>query len=110
MEFGVRNLSDDVTTLPLQYSMTAPVRFRFARRYGYLHSGGARTRVKWLTQAHRSTWCCGSRRRSRPHTEEAARHLDGRAGWARWDEGPHAGGELGALLSQSERNEIYGAI
>jgi len=92
--------------------MTAPVRVRFAPSpTGYLHIGGARTALfNWLYAKHAGGTLVlriEDTDRAR-NTEEAARAIYDGLRWLGldWDEGPHAGGDLGPYF-QSERNEIY---
>jgi glutamyl-tRNA synthetase len=92
--------------------MISPVRVRFAPSpTGYLHIGGARTALfNWLFAKHRGGTLVlriEDTDRAR-NTEEATRAIYDGLRWLGldWDEGPHAGGDLGPYF-QSERNEIY---
>jgi len=92
--------------------MTPEVRVRFAPSpTGYLHIGGARTALfNWLFARHHSgkfILRIEDTDRAR-NTEEAAAAIYEGLRWLGldWDEGPHAGGDLGPYL-QSERTEIY---
>jgi len=92
--------------------MTPEVRVRFAPSpTGYLHIGGARTALfNWLFARHHSgkfILRIEDTDRTR-NTEEAAAAIYEGLRWLGldWDEGPHAGGDLGPYL-QSERTEIY---
>jgi glutamyl-tRNA synthetase len=92
--------------------MTPEVRVRFAPSpTGYLHIGGARTALfNWLFARHhegRFILRIEDTDQSR-NTEEAASAIYEGLRWLGldWDEGPHAGGDLGPYL-QSERTEIY---
>ena len=92
--------------------MTPEVRVRFAPSpTGYLHIGGARTALfNWLFARHHGgkfILRIEDTDRTR-NTEEAAAAIYEGLRWLGldWDEGPHAGGDLGPYL-QSERTEIY---
>jgi glutamyl-tRNA synthetase len=92
--------------------MTPEVRVRFAPSpTGYLHIGGARTALfNWLFARHHGgkfILRIEDTDRTR-NTEEAAAAIYEGLCWLGldWDEGPHAGGDLGPYL-QSERTEIY---
>ncbi len=92
--------------------MDPQVRVRFAPSpTGYLHIGGARTALfNWLFARHHGgkfILRVEDTDRTR-NTEEAAAAIYEGLRWLGldWDEGPHAGGELGPYL-QSERTEIY---
>jgi glutamyl-tRNA synthetase len=92
--------------------MISPVRVRFAPSpTGYLHIGGARTALfNWLFAKHTGGTLVlriEDTDRAR-NTDEAARAIYDGLRWLGldWDEGPHAGGDLGPYF-QSERNEIY---
>ena len=92
--------------------MAPEVRVRFAPSpTGYLHIGGARTALfNWLFARHHSgkfILRIEDTDRAR-NTEEAAAAIYEGLRWLGldWDEGPHAGGDLGPYL-QSERTEIY---
>ena len=92
--------------------MAPEVRVRFAPSpTGYLHIGGARTALfNWLFARHHSgkfILRIEDTDRTR-NTEEAAAAIYEGLRWLGldWDEGPHAGGDLGPYL-QSERTEIY---
>ena len=92
--------------------MSSEVRVRFAPSpTGYLHIGGARTALfNWLFVRHH-----GGKfvlriedTDTKRNTEEAAAAIYGGLEWLgiTWDEGPHAGGNLGPYF-QSQRTEIY---
>ena len=92
--------------------MTPEIRVRFAPSpTGYLHIGGARTALfNWLFARHHGgkfILRIEDTDQSR-NTEEAAAAIYEGLRWLGldWDEGPHAGGDLGPYL-QSERTEIY---
>jgi glutamyl-tRNA synthetase len=92
--------------------MSSSVRVRFAPSpTGFLHIGGARTALfNWLYAKHTGGTLVlriEDTDRAR-NTEEAARAIYDGLRWLGldWDEGPHAGGDLGPYF-QSERNEIY---
>ncbi|PYK04050.1 MAG: glutamate--tRNA ligase [Verrucomicrobia bacterium] len=92
--------------------MTPAVRVRFAPSpTGYLHIGGARTALfNWLFARHHGgkfILRIEDTDKTR-NTEEAAAAIYEGLRWLGldWDEGPHAGGDLGPYL-QSERTEIY---
>jgi glutamyl-tRNA synthetase len=92
--------------------MNPEVRVRFAPSpTGYLHIGGARTALfNWLFARHHGgkfILRIEDTDRTR-NTEEAAAAIYEGLRWLGldWDEGPHAGGDLGPYL-QSERTEIY---
>ncbi len=92
--------------------MSSSVRVRFAPSpTGYLHIGGARTALfNWLYAKHTGGTLVlriEDTDRAR-NTEEATRAIYDGLRWLGldWDEGPHAGGDLGPYF-QSERNEIY---
>ena len=92
--------------------MTPEVRVRFAPSpTGYLHIGGARTALfNWLFARHHDgkfILRIEDTDKTR-NTEEAAAAIYEGLRWLGldWDEGPHAGGDLGPYL-QSERTEIY---
>lgn len=92
--------------------MSSTVRVRFAPSpTGYLHIGGARTALfNWLYARHTGGTLVlrvEDTDRAR-NTEEAAQAIYDGLRWLGldWDEGPHAGGDLGPYF-QSERNEIY---
>jgi glutamyl-tRNA synthetase len=91
---------------------SSPVRVRFAPSpTGYLHIGGARTALfNWLYARHTGgtfVLRVEDTDQSR-NTEEAARAIYDGLHWLGldWDEGPHAGGDLGPYF-QSQREEIY---
>ena len=92
--------------------MAPEVRVRFAPSpTGYLHIGGARTALfNWLFARHHGgkfILRIEDTDKTR-NTEEAAAAIYEGLRWLGldWDEGPHAGGDLGPYL-QSERTEIY---
>src|SRR5436305_5327535 len=92
--------------------MSSPVRVRFAPSpTGYLHIGGARTALfNWLfARHHGGTFVLRVEDTDKSrNTEEAAQAIYDGLRWLglAWDEGPHAGGDLGPYF-QSERNAIY---
>ncbi|HET9856545.1 MAG TPA: glutamate--tRNA ligase [Chthoniobacterales bacterium] len=92
--------------------MSSDIRVRFAPSpTGYLHIGGARTALfNWLFVRHH-----GGKlvlriedTDTKRNTEEAAAAIYDGLNWLglNWDEGPHAGGDLGPYF-QSQRTEIY---
>jgi glutamyl-tRNA synthetase len=92
--------------------MNPEVRVRFAPSpTGYLHIGGARTALfNWLFARHH-----GGKfvlriedTDTKRNTEEAMAAIYEGLEWLglNWDEGPHAGGNLGPYL-QSERTDLY---
>ena len=92
--------------------MASPIRVRFAPSpTGFLHIGGARTALfNWLFARHHGgkfVLRVEDTDKAR-NTEEAAAAIYEGLKWLEldWDEGPHAGGDLGPYF-QSERNEIY---
>ena len=92
--------------------MSSPIRVRFAPSpTGYLHIGGARTALfNWLFARHNNGTLVlriEDTDKSR-NTEEAAQAIYDGLRWLglNWDEGPHAGGELGPYF-QSQRDDIY---
>ena len=92
--------------------MASEVRVRFAPSpTGYLHIGGARTALfNWLFARHHGGKLIlrvEDTDKAR-NTEEAAAAIYEGLRWLglNWDEGPHAGGDLGPYF-QSQRTEIY---
>jgi glutamyl-tRNA synthetase len=92
--------------------MNPEIRVRFAPSpTGYLHIGGARTALfNWLFARHHGGKLIlriEDTDKAR-NTEEAAAAIYEGLRWLElnWDEGPHAGGDVGPYF-QSERNEIY---
>lgn len=92
--------------------MTSPVRVRFAPSpTGYLHIGGARTALfNWLfARHHGGTFVLRIEDTDKSrNTEEAAQAIYDGLRWLGldWDEGPHAGGDVGPYF-QSERDAVY---
>src|SRR5436305_5693328 len=92
--------------------MSSPVRVRFAPSpYGDFHGAGARTAYfNWLFARHHDVTFIlrvEDTDKSR-NTDEAAQAIYDGLRWLglNWDEGPHAGGDLGPYF-QSERDAIY---
>jgi glutamyl-tRNA synthetase len=92
--------------------MNPNVRVRFAPSpTGYLHIGGARTALfNWLfARHHGGTFVLRVEDTDKSrNTEEAAAAIYAGLRWLGldWDEGPHAGGNLGPYF-QSQRDDIY---
>jgi glutamyl-tRNA synthetase len=92
--------------------MSPEVRVRFAPSpTGYLHIGGARTALfNWLfVQHHGGKFVLRIEDTdTKRNTEEAATAIYEGLEWLgiTWDEGPHAGGNVGPYF-QSQRTEIY---
>ena len=92
--------------------MSSDIRVRFAPSpTGYLHIGGARTALfNWLFARHHGgkfVLRVEDTDQAR-NTEEAAAAIYDGLRWLGldWDEGPHAGGDLGPYF-QSQRHDIY---
>ena len=92
--------------------MASDIRVRFAPSpTGYLHIGGARTALfNWLFARHHGGKFVLRIEDTdvKRNTEEAMAAIYKGLQWLglNWDEGPHAGGDLGPYL-QSERTELY---
>ncbi len=89
-----------------------PIRVRFAPSpTGYLHIGGARTALfNWIfARHHGGTFVLRVEDTDKArNTEEATAAIYDGLRWLglNWDEGPHAGGDLGPYF-QSQRDDIY---